>query len=83
MAIYVREASGLTSCVTRARSAMSTGFIMTTQTIRIRHPHGVRMSRGGVRARPRRTAPASNRPRSRPAFLSPIFVAAAPASPRR
>ena len=35
MAIYVREAGyGTTSCVTRARSAMSFGFAMTTQTIR-------------------------------------------------
>jgi len=35
MAIYVREAGyGATPCVTRARSAMSFGFAMTTQTIR-------------------------------------------------
>ncbi|AOI56928.1 hypothetical protein WI26_04595 [Burkholderia diffusa] len=83
MAIYVREASGLTFCVTRARSAMSTGFIMTTQTIRIRHPHGVRMFRGVVRARLRRTATSSNQSGSRPAPLSSVLVAAAPASPRR
>ncbi|RQR82601.1 hypothetical protein DIE11_10800 [Burkholderia sp. Bp9012] len=84
MAIYVREASCLTSCVTRARSAMSTGFIMTTQTIRIRHPHGVRTSRGVVRARLRRTATAPNsQSGSRPASLSSALVAAAPATPRR
>lgn len=36
MAIYVREAGyGATPCVTRARSAMSFGFAMTKQTIRI------------------------------------------------
>ncbi len=36
MAIYVREAGyGTTPCVTRARSAMSFGFAMTKQTIRI------------------------------------------------
>jgi len=35
MAIYVREAGfGATPCVTRARSALSSGFAMTTQTIR-------------------------------------------------
>jgi len=35
MAIYVREAGfGATPCVTRARSALSFGFAMTTQTIR-------------------------------------------------
>jgi len=83
MAIYVREASCLTSCVTRARSAMSTGFIMTTQTIRIRHPHGVRTSRDVVRARLRRTATAPNQSGSRPASLPSALVAAAPVTPRR
>src|ERR1700760_2989133 len=38
MAIYVREAGyGATPCVTRARSAMSSGFAVTTQTIRFYH----------------------------------------------
>ena len=43
MAIYVREAGyGTTPCVTRARSAMSSGFAMTTQTIRFFHRGSVR-----------------------------------------
>ncbi|SDG65428.1 xanthine dehydrogenase small subunit [Paraburkholderia phenazinium] len=43
MAIYVREAGyGATPCVTRARSAMSFGFAMTTQTIRFYHRGAVR-----------------------------------------
>src|SRR5580698_1502028 len=43
MAIYVREAGyGATSCVTRARSAMSFGFAMTTQTIRFFYRGAVR-----------------------------------------
>ncbi|PRH02853.1 hypothetical protein C6T61_23510 [Burkholderia multivorans] len=52
---------------------MSTGFIMTTQTIRIRHPHGVRTSGRPACARP---APAGRAP------LPTVPVAAAPASPR-
>ncbi|RAQ08134.1 hypothetical protein DPR02_19130 [Burkholderia cepacia] len=83
MAIYVREARrSHHPCVTRARSAMSTGFIMTTQTIRIRHPHGVRASGGAVRAhRPRAAAPHS--PCGRHAPLPSVIVAATLASPRR
>jgi xanthine dehydrogenase small subunit len=47
MAIYVREAGyGATSCVTRARSAMSFGFAMTTQTIRFYHRGAVREVQG-------------------------------------
>ncbi|RFU46802.1 xanthine dehydrogenase small subunit [Paraburkholderia sp. DHOC27] len=47
MAIYVREAGyGATPCVTRARSAMSSGFAMTTQTIRFYHRGAVREVRG-------------------------------------
>jgi xanthine dehydrogenase small subunit len=47
MAIYVREAGyGATPCVTRARSAMSFGFAMTTQTIRFYHRGAVREVRG-------------------------------------
>jgi xanthine dehydrogenase small subunit len=43
MAIYVREAGyGATPCVTRARSAMSSGFAVTTQTIRFYHQGTVR-----------------------------------------
>ncbi|SFU22120.1 xanthine dehydrogenase small subunit [Paraburkholderia aspalathi] len=43
MAIYVREAGfGATPCVTRARSALSFGFAMTTQTIRFYHQGSVR-----------------------------------------
>jgi xanthine dehydrogenase small subunit len=43
MAIYVREAGyGATPCVTRARSAMSFGFAMTTQTIRFYYRGTVR-----------------------------------------
>jgi xanthine dehydrogenase small subunit len=43
MAIYVREAGfGPTPCVTRARSALSFGFAMTTQTIRFYHQGSVR-----------------------------------------
>jgi len=43
MAIYVREAGcGATPCVTRARSAMSSRFAMTTQTIRFYHRGAVR-----------------------------------------
>jgi xanthine dehydrogenase small subunit len=43
MAIYVREAGyGATPCVTRARSAMSFGIVMTTQTIRFYHQGTVR-----------------------------------------
>jgi xanthine dehydrogenase small subunit len=43
MAIYVREAGyGATPCVTRARSAMSSGFAVTTQTIRFYHQGSVR-----------------------------------------
>jgi xanthine dehydrogenase small subunit len=43
MAIYVREAGcGSTPCVTRARSAMSSGFAVTTQTIRFYHQGTVR-----------------------------------------
>lgn len=43
MAIYVREAGyGSTPCVTRARSAMSSGFAMTTQTIRFFYRGSVR-----------------------------------------
>ncbi|OXJ19387.1 hypothetical protein CFB39_05090 [Burkholderia sp. AU6039] len=77
MAIYVREARrSHHPCVTRARSAMSTGFIMTTQTIRIRHPHA-------VRARRSRAAAALHRPCGRPASLPSVIVAATPASPRR
>ncbi|OXI24089.1 hypothetical protein CFB43_05020 [Burkholderia sp. AU15512] len=84
MAIYVREARrSHHPCVTRARSAMSTGFIMTTQTIRIRHPHGVRASGGAVRARRSRAAAALHRPCGRPASLPSVIVAATPASPRR
>ncbi|WP_185646481.1 hypothetical protein [Burkholderia sp. Bp9143] len=56
---------------------------MTTQTIRIRHPHGVRTFRGVVRARLRRTATALNQSSGRPAALPSFLVAAAPASPRR
>ncbi|WP_196788371.1 hypothetical protein [Burkholderia cepacia] len=55
---------------------------MTTQTIRIRHPHGVRASGGAVRAhRPRAAAPHS--PCGRPALLLSVIVAATLASPRR
>jgi xanthine dehydrogenase small subunit len=47
MAIYVREAGyGATPCVTRARSAMSFGFAMTTQTIRFYHRGAVREVQG-------------------------------------
>ena len=47
MAIYVREAGyGTTPCVTRARSAMSFGFAMTTQTIRFYHRGAVREVQG-------------------------------------
>lgn len=47
MAIYVREAGyGATPCVTRARSAMSFGFAMTTQTIRFYHHGAVREVQG-------------------------------------
>ena len=43
MAIYVREAGfGATPCVTRARSALSFGFAMTTQTIRFYHQGSIR-----------------------------------------
>jgi xanthine dehydrogenase small subunit len=43
MAIYVREAGyGTTPCVTRARSAMSSGFAMTTHTIRFFYRGSVR-----------------------------------------
>src|ERR1700761_2254105 len=43
MAIYVREAGfSATPCVTRARSAVSSGFAMTTQTIRFYHQGSVR-----------------------------------------
>jgi xanthine dehydrogenase small subunit len=43
MAIYVRKAGfGATPCVTRARSALSFGFAMTTQTIRFYHQGSVR-----------------------------------------
>ena len=43
MAIYVREAGyGATPCVTRARSAMSFGIVMTTHTIRFYYQQGVR-----------------------------------------
>ncbi|RQT07072.1 hypothetical protein DF044_05475 [Burkholderia contaminans] len=84
MAIYVREARrSHHPCVTRARSAMSTGFIMTTQTIRIHHPHGVRASGGADCARRSRAAAALHRPCGRPASLPSVIVAAAPASPRR
>ncbi|TES72989.1 hypothetical protein E2P84_22940 [Burkholderia cepacia] len=83
MAIYVREARrSHHPCVTRARSAMSTGFIMTTQTIRIRHPYGVRASGGAVRAHCRRAA-APHSPCGRPAPLPSVIVAATLASPRR
>ncbi|MBB0067704.1 hypothetical protein D7192_03485 [Burkholderia cepacia] len=84
MAIYVREARrSHHPCVTRARSAMSTGFIMTTQTIRIRHPHGVRASGGAVRAHRPSTAAAPHSPCGRPAPLPSVIVAATLASPRR
>ncbi|MBN3757843.1 xanthine dehydrogenase small subunit [Paraburkholderia sp. Tr-20389] len=47
MAIYVREAGyGSTPCVTRAWSAMSSGFAVTTQTIRFYHQGTVREVRG-------------------------------------
>jgi xanthine dehydrogenase small subunit len=47
MAIYVREAGyGAPPCVTRARSAMSFGFAMTTQTIRFYHRGAVREVQG-------------------------------------
>ena len=47
MAIYGREAGyGTTPCVTRARSAMSFGFAMTTQTIRFYHRGAVREVQG-------------------------------------
>jgi xanthine dehydrogenase small subunit len=47
MAIYVREAGyGATPCVTRARSAMSFGFAMTTQTIRFFYRGAVREVQG-------------------------------------
>ncbi|SDQ76932.1 xanthine dehydrogenase small subunit [Paraburkholderia fungorum] len=47
MAIYVREAGfGTTPCVTRARSALSFGFAMTTQTIRFYHQGSVREVEG-------------------------------------
>jgi xanthine dehydrogenase small subunit len=47
MAIYVREAgNGAPPCVTRARSAMSFGFAMTTQTIRFYHRGAVREVQG-------------------------------------
>jgi xanthine dehydrogenase small subunit len=47
MAIYVREAGyGATPCVTRAWSAMSFGFAMTTQTIRFYHRGAVREVQG-------------------------------------
>lgn len=43
MAIYVREAGfGATPRVTRARSALSSGFAMTSQTIRFYHQGSVR-----------------------------------------
>src|SRR5258706_8092602 len=46
MAIYVREAGyGATPSVTRARSAMSSGFAMTTQTIRFFYRGSVRQVR--------------------------------------
>ncbi|RQS83339.1 hypothetical protein DF048_02730 [Burkholderia seminalis] len=82
MAIYVREARrSHHPCVTRARSAMSTGFLMTTQTIRIRHPHGVRVSGGAVRAQRRRAAVVPHQPCGRPALLPSVI--ATPAGPRR
>ncbi|RXV73164.1 hypothetical protein D1006_13020 [Burkholderia stabilis] len=84
MAIYVREARrSHHPCVTRARSAMSSEFIMTTQTIRIRHPHGVRATGGAIRARRQCAAAATHQPCGRPAALPSVLVAAAPASPRR
>jgi xanthine dehydrogenase small subunit len=47
MAIYVREAGySAPPCVTRARSAMSFGFAMTTQTIRFYHRGAVREVQG-------------------------------------
>ncbi|AYZ67664.1 hypothetical protein EGY31_31980 [Burkholderia multivorans] len=52
---------------------MSTGFIMTTQTIRICHPHGVRAAFGGSSGRSFGGAPRTPRP----------APAAAPAGPRR
>mgnify|MGYP002650071716 CR=1 FL=1 len=52
MAIYVREAGfGATPCVTRARSALSFGFAMTTQTIRFYHQGTVREVAGVPAAR--------------------------------
>src|SRR6201996_6860412 len=52
MAIYVREAGfGATPCVTRARSALSFGFAMTTQTIRFYHQGSVREVAGVPAAR--------------------------------
>jgi len=52
MAIYVREARyGATPCVTRARSAMSSGFAVTTQTIRFYHQGTVREISGAPASR--------------------------------
>ncbi|TPQ46916.1 hypothetical protein C2U71_06570 [Burkholderia ubonensis] len=76
MAIYVREPKRSHPCVTRARSAMSTGFIMTTHTIRIRHPHRVRSSCGVVPTRIRCCAGGRHRPCGRRAPLSSAPVAA-------
>ncbi|PRH38791.1 hypothetical protein C6T65_30020 [Burkholderia vietnamiensis] len=82
MAIYVREAKRSHPCVTRARSAMSTGFIMTTHTIRIRHPHRARTSCGVVSTRIRCCAVDRHRPCDRRAPLSSAPLAA-PVDTRR